>query len=84
MQKANVRSRFGNNFAIELEDKPQNSMRGRMGRSHVQHHLFADIVIGMAQFCVRRDDSRYWVRRFNLTCGEGHKIDRRNYARDRE
>ena len=45
MQITDVRRRFGDDLAIELQHEPQNSVRRRMRRPHVEHHLLADIVM---------------------------------------
>src|SRR2546428_817338 len=76
MQETDIWHGFSDDLAVELEHQPQNAMRRRMGRPHVQHHLLADVIIGVAQLRVGRDHSRYWIRRFNLTHCEGHKLDR--------
>ena len=47
---------------------------GGMRRPHVEHHLFANVVLGMAQLRIGRDDSRHWIGRFNLARREGHGL----------
>src|SRR5206468_9241210 len=82
MQKSDVRRRLCDDFAVKLEHEPQNSVRRWMRRPHVQHHFFADIIVGMTQFGVRRDHSRYRIGRLNFARRERHKIDNR-YACER-
>jgi len=58
---SDVWRRFGNNFAVEFEHEPQHAMRGRMRRPHVQYHLLADVVIGVVQLRVRRNEPRHRI-----------------------
>src|SRR6266550_812741 len=43
-----------------------------MRRPHVEHHLFTNVVLGMAQLRIGPDDSRHRIGRFNLARCEGH------------
>ena len=59
MQVTDIRRRLGDYFAIQFEDEPQNAMRRRMRRPHVEDHFFADLVAApFAQLRVRRGHTR--------------------------
>jgi hypothetical protein len=73
VQEADVWCRFGNDLAVELEHESQYAMRGRVRRAHIEDHFFADIVVGMMRFRIRRHDSRHGIRRFNLTRRKRHE-----------
>ena len=63
MEKTDIRRRFGDDLAIQLQHEPQNAVRGRMRRPHVEHHLLADIVLPrFAQCRVGRGHPRNRVR----------------------
>src|SRR5205823_3705831 len=77
MQKTDVRRRFGNDFTIEFEHESQHSVGGWMRWSHVEHHLFADVVsrllsLLIAHRHIRRDHSSDGIRIFNFTRSKGH------------
>jgi hypothetical protein len=73
MQETDVWRRFGNNLAVEFEHESQNAVSSRVRWTHIKNHLFADVVIaGVPQLRVRCDYSCHRIRRFNLTCREGH------------
>ena len=77
MQETDVRRRLGNDFAIEFEHETQNSVRGRVRRSHVEHHLFADVIsrlLGLliAHRRVGRDHARDRIRIFDFARGKRH------------
>ncbi len=52
---------LGDDFAVEFEHQPQHAVRGRMRRPHVEHHFFANVVLGMAQLRIGCDDSRHRI-----------------------
>ena len=52
MQIADIGRRLGDHLAIQLQDEPQNAMRRRMRRPHVEHHFFAEIVARL-RICLR-------------------------------
>src|SRR6266581_707365 len=73
MQKTNVGCGLDNKLAIEFQHEPQNAVRSRMRRPHVEHHFLADIVLRWLQRCVgcRHPGDRIW--RFDFADGERHE-----------
>jgi hypothetical protein len=51
MEKTNIRRGFGDDLSIQLQHEPQNAVRGRMRRPHVEHHLLANIVLPWLAQC---------------------------------
>ena len=63
MKKPNVGRGLSDDLAIQLEYEPQNAMRGRMRRPHIEHNLLADVILArFAQCGVGRGDTRDRVR----------------------
>ena len=52
MQIADIRRRLGDHLAIQFEHQPQDAVRGRVRRAHVEDHLFAEIVARL-RICLR-------------------------------
>src|SRR5437588_10517910 len=74
MQKSEVGHRFGDDFAIKLENESQHAVRRRMRRPHVENHFLADVVIGFAKLRFLRGNSRHRIGRFNFANGECHRL----------
>ena len=73
MQKADVRRRLRDGFAIEFEDEPQDAVRSRMRRPHVEDHFLADVAEVFAHLRVRRRHARDGIRRFDFASGKSHE-----------
>ena len=49
MQVTDMRRRFRHDLAIQLQLEAQHAVRRRVRRAHVEHHLFADLIVHQMQ-----------------------------------
>src|SRR6266567_1324886 len=77
MKKPDVRGCFGDDLAIKFEDQSQHPVSGRVRWSHVEHHLFADVIARLLSLLIAhrrigRDHASHRVRILNFARGKGH------------
>ena len=72
MQVADVRRRLGDRLAIQFQDEPQDAVRGRVRRPHVEDHFFADVAQVFAHPRVRCGHARDGIGRFDFARGKSH------------
>ena len=76
MQETDVGRCLGDGLAIELQDEPQNAVRGRVRRPHVEDHFFADVAEIFARARIGRGHARHRVRRFDFARDKCHRQPR--------
>jgi hypothetical protein len=82
MEVTDIRGGFSDGLAIHLQNEPQNAVRGRVRRPHVEHHFFADVAKLFVQLRVRRGHARDRIRGFDFARAESHKPTLRLCSRE--